>query len=65
MTLTREQINQVEIIKFAFKRDENKDLNDSEALTFALEFTSAVLVNSFPAVDQVTVPLAGTKSVLN
>lgn len=63
MTFKPEQINQIEIIRNAFRRDEGKDINDQEALTFALEFTSDLLRYPEPKEKGFTsVPLAGTNA---
>lgn len=60
MTLDHKQIHQIEIIRNAFKRD-GKTIDDKDAVTFALEFTSDILNMPEPKEKVLTsVPLAGT-----
>lgn len=43
MILKHEQIQQIDIIRNAFKRGEGRNIDDQEAVAFALSLTSDIL----------------------
>lgn len=71
MTFSEKQIAQIESIKLSMKKEE-PNMTDRQALDYALEFASEILGAAYWLSSQSrhkdalpSVPLAGTKSVLN